>query len=116
MKALLDDGNSVVLIPGGIREIQKMRPDVEVAFLKNRYGFVKLAIQTGTPIVPAFVFGQSDTYKQMKYRPKPFQKDWILGGCRMGSPMPLDGRSAFNRFMYLDDGKRLFRIDPRCFW
>ena len=34
----------------------------QVMWLKNRLGFVRLALMYGAPLVPAFVFGQSKTY------------------------------------------------------
>ena len=34
----------------------------EVMYLRKRLGFVKLALQHGAHLLPAFAFGQSDTY------------------------------------------------------
>ena len=34
----------------------------EVMYLTKRLGFVKLALQNGAHLLPAFAFGQSDTY------------------------------------------------------
>ena len=34
----------------------------EVMYVRKRLGFVKLALQHGAHLLPAFAFGQSDTY------------------------------------------------------
>ena len=62
MRSILQSGKSVVFVPGGIREIAAMKTGVEVVYLKERYGFVKLAIQMGVPLVPVFAFGQTQAY------------------------------------------------------
>lgn len=61
---LRDRRNSVVLLPGGVEEqLLLCPPDVERVVLSKRKGFVKLALETGSELVPVFVFGEREAYK-----------------------------------------------------
>lgn len=62
VKRLLSSGQTVALCPGGVRECLYMQPGSEVAYLRKRYGFVRMALEHGAPLVPVFAFGQSDLY------------------------------------------------------
>ena len=59
---LLAANNSIVLVPGGNTECRLMKHGQETMYLRKRLGFVRLAMNHGAPLVPAFAFGQSDTY------------------------------------------------------
>ena len=44
---LLDQGYSVGLSPGGVREVVDMKPGLEVAYLTRRLGFIRIALKHG---------------------------------------------------------------------
>ncbi|KAI5060952.1 hypothetical protein GOP47_0023457 [Adiantum capillus-veneris] len=62
----LKQGYSCVLIPGGVSEMLYMEPDREVVYLKKRFGFIRIAIEMGAPLVPTFIFGHTHIYKWWK--------------------------------------------------
>lgn len=63
---LLQRGTSTVVIPGGVQECLYLERGREVVFLRKRFGFIKVAMETGAHIVPTFCFGQSNTYRWWK--------------------------------------------------
>jgi len=52
-------GVSVGILVGGIAEIFKLHPDKERIVLRNRRGFVRVAVEHGAYLIPVYYFGQS---------------------------------------------------------
>ena len=63
-KATLQAGHSVGIIPGGIAEMFEAGRgrDTEVMTVRRRKGFVKIALETGAPIVPCYCFGNTQVF------------------------------------------------------
>ncbi|KAG7361611.1 diacylglycerol acyltransferase [Nitzschia inconspicua] len=59
----LENGYSLVVLPGGEAEQIRTICSRERVYLKNRKGFLKLALRKGVPVVPMYVFGASDFYR-----------------------------------------------------
>nr|CEL72131.1 TPA: hypothetical protein BN1205_055665 [Toxoplasma gondii VEG] len=65
-EALTINGDSVVIVPGGIAEMYAINPSTERLHLNERTGLLKLALETGADIVPIYCFGNTDTFKLTK--------------------------------------------------
>lgn len=52
-------GNSALVHAGGIAEMFECEREREVVVLRNRRGFVRAAVQAGTPLLPVYYFGNS---------------------------------------------------------
>jgi 1-acyl-sn-glycerol-3-phosphate acyltransferase len=56
----LSRGRSIMVRPGGEAEQLRTTRGKEIVYLKNRRGFLRLAMSKGIPVVPCYVFGASD--------------------------------------------------------
>ncbi|KFZ54873.1 2-acylglycerol O-acyltransferase 2 [Antrostomus carolinensis] len=61
-----EGGNVLSIIVGGAQEALDARPGSYTLLLKNRKGFVRLAMEHGTPLVPIFSFGENDLFEQVR--------------------------------------------------
>ncbi|KAM9373710.1 diacylglycerol O-acyltransferase 2-like [Phaethornis superciliosus] len=60
-------GNAVAIVIGGAAESLSCRPGVTTLILKNRKGFVRMALEHGAHLVPSFTFGENDLYHQVVF-------------------------------------------------
>ncbi|XP_062392348.1 diacylglycerol O-acyltransferase 2-like [Sardina pilchardus] len=60
-------GNAVVIIIGGAEESLTSSPGVNTVIMKNRKGFVKLALEYGADLVPVYSFGENEIFRQVKF-------------------------------------------------
>ncbi|RXM93431.1 Diacylglycerol O-acyltransferase 2 [Acipenser ruthenus] len=82
-------GNAVVIVVGGAAESLECVPGKHSVTLKNRKGFVKLALQQGADLVPVYSFGENEVYKQIifeegswgRYLQRKFQKLMGFAPC-----------------------------------
>ncbi|KAF2903974.1 hypothetical protein ILUMI_02209 [Ignelater luminosus] len=58
-------GKAPLLVVGGVAEAFHCKPGQYILVLKNRKGFVRLAMQNGTAIVPVLAFGETDIFDQV---------------------------------------------------
>ncbi|XP_017094352.2 diacylglycerol O-acyltransferase 2 [Drosophila bipectinata] len=105
--------NAVAILVGGAQEALDSHPGKYILTLKNRKGFVKMAIRTGSSIVPTFSFGEVDILDQVANPPhskiRHFQ-DFVkkLTGI---SPLVPVGRGIFNyTFGFLPNRRRIVQV------
>ncbi|KAJ0006620.1 hypothetical protein NQD34_013893 [Periophthalmus magnuspinnatus] len=59
-------GNVAVIAVGGASEALEARPGALTLQVKNRKGFIKMALKHGAHLVPVFSFGENELYDQME--------------------------------------------------
>ncbi|KAL3277960.1 hypothetical protein HHI36_013300 [Cryptolaemus montrouzieri] len=62
-----EGGNITALIVGGAQEAMHSKPEHYKLVLKNRKGFVKVALKNGSPLVPVISFGEPDIIPHMHF-------------------------------------------------
>ncbi|GET89267.1 hypothetical protein, conserved [Leishmania tarentolae] len=91
-------GQSIMLVVGGADEALMATPNRNDLLLFKRKGFIKIALQEGTPLVPVYGFGENNVYSVPKLASEPWirylmelWKQWV------GFAIPLvRGRGFFN--------------------
>lgn len=62
-RELLRQGEAVLVLPGGGREVAKRKGERYRLIWKQRMGFARLAIEAGCPVVPFGAVGGEETYQ-----------------------------------------------------
>ncbi|EDW01696.1 2-acylglycerol O-acyltransferase 2-A [Drosophila grimshawi] len=90
--------NAVAILVGGAQEALDSHPGKYILTLKNRKGFVKMAIRTGSSIVPTISFGEVDIFDQVDNPPDSTLRriQTIVKKLTGISPLIPVGRGFFN--------------------
>ena len=91
-------GSAITIVVGGAEESLIARPNSLDLVLKKRLGFIKMAIRTGSSLVPILSFGEADIFEQLDNEPtsKLFKMQQFVKRC-CGFTIPLiHARGIFN--------------------
>ncbi|GAP84813.2 putative diacylglycerol acyltransferase [Rosellinia necatrix] len=91
-------GRAVTVVVGGARESLEAQPGMMRLVLRERKGFIKLAVRCGADLVPVLAFGENDLYDQLQPQEHPFMHSiqmFILKVWKFTLPF-LHGRGIFN--------------------
>jgi len=58
----INNGHSVCIVPDGVAGMFRVNDPDEVIYLRTHKGAARLALETGTPIVPCYVFGCTEQF------------------------------------------------------
>ncbi|KAI1636545.1 diacylglycerol acyltransferase-domain-containing protein [Biscogniauxia mediterranea] len=64
-------GRAVTVVVGGARESLEAQPGVLRLVLRERKGFIKLAVRVGADLVPVLAFGENELYDQLRSQEHP---------------------------------------------
>ena len=81
---LLRAGATVVVWPGGLDEANSVDEPRGVVRLRTRTGFIRLAVRSGVPVLPMFVFGELDAVEAVRLLPRPLAS-WLKRTLRASS-------------------------------
>ncbi len=66
LKSMQVEGENLFILPGGVAEIFLSRRHSDIQTIKaKRYGLMKLSLETGAAIIPAYTFGATDLFDQL---------------------------------------------------
>eukprot|EP01059_Diplonema_ambulator_P030274 TRINITY_DN5109_c0_g1_i2.p1 TRINITY_DN5109_c0_g1~~TRINITY_DN5109_c0_g1_i2.p1 ORF type:complete len:469 (+),score=142.61 TRINITY_DN5109_c0_g1_i2:50-1408(+) len=90
-------GASTGLVVGGAKEAIHAAPHTNKIALKERYGFVKMALSTGASLVPCYSFGENSLYDNLSAdRPRIVKWQRRLQRMLTFAPLFVAGRGIFS--------------------
>lgn len=92
--SVLERGEQLLVTPGGMREAQPSREFYRLRW-EGRYGFVRLALRTGAPIVPLAVVGGAEAFPGFRLKKLSFWSPLPLPArlrVALGEPIPVERR------------------------
>ncbi|XP_024866541.1 2-acylglycerol O-acyltransferase 3b isoform X1 [Kryptolebias marmoratus] len=60
-------GNAVVIVVGGAAESLSSSPGVNTVVMKQRKGFIRVALEFGADLVPVYSFGENELFRQVVF-------------------------------------------------
>ncbi|CAJ2513872.1 Uu.00g019910.m01.CDS01 [Anthostomella pinea] len=91
-------GRGVTVVIGGARESLEAQPGTLRLILKERKGFIKVAVRCGADLVPVLAFGENNLYDQLRPKEHPVVHKiqmFVLKVWKFTLPF-LHGRGVFN--------------------
>jgi 2-acylglycerol O-acyltransferase 2 len=91
-------GASILIVIGGAQEALDAHPGINDLTLKNRKGFVRVALENGASLVPTFSFGENSIFEQVENPKGSKLRKWQDKMQKvMGMSLPIfQGRGIFN--------------------
>ncbi len=62
MMKIMSNNENIALLPGGFFEASLSQVGKNKIYIKNKYGFIKLALNYGYTVYPIYCFGENDLY------------------------------------------------------
>jgi hypothetical protein len=101
MKKVLDEGESLSVIPGGIHEMFDTKKGRIRVKIKNRSGIFRLAIETKTPLVPVITYGENELYELSRHPYLDRIQQWLL---RWNCQLPIPSFSSIQKWIQFMSG------------
>ncbi|XP_049644122.1 2-acylglycerol O-acyltransferase 3-like [Suncus etruscus] len=91
-------GQAVIIMVGGAQEALHTTPGTHRVILRNRKGFVRLALRHGASLVPVYSFGENDVFRVKRFEEGTWQYVVQLAFKKISgfSPCIFWGRSLFS--------------------
>lgn len=99
MKSELEQGNSLSVMPGGTREMMETQELTLRLVLKRRSGVFRLALTTGTPLVPILSYGENELFPSIRSPALDTINEYLYAWFRIA--LPLTSWTAFSNWVKL---------------
>lgn len=86
IRRTLNARESVSVMIGGVRDMLDSRP--HVITVPKRNGIYRIALETGTPLVPVLTYGENERFPRGEHWVFTAINDWLYKNFRVGIPFP----------------------------